>query len=354
MDKKNVKDMLVEKAENLGWSVHGSGNEFEFSKGSPAGEDFSFVATGKTLEDVIRDVRDYADSFDTEEHVWSLLNAKRNGFSGVPALKKLVEDADEIQEMLEDLASGLAELHSDEDGHQLPAGIVLIRPMEQREQKYSYAQSAQLYAQTGKIGHLRGDMDSDGNGFFTSWTDVCKNLKTDDFVKEFDNVVNALRNDPACNGILKNRESLGRFCCLHPDSKIENSAFRQEFGFRVDTERYAYLLRLNPARGEYNLYIYCYVREWLDKHLAKAEDGVRFITPDYRELFRVPDGGKVVIVGKDNPGDSSVYSVRYIDGTHLELHGHGGDHLYHICELAELLDRSKKAIAPYEVAVNTK
>ena len=36
------------------------------------------------------------------------------------------------------------------------------------EQKYSYSQSSQLISQTGCIGHLRGDMDTNGEGFFTS------------------------------------------------------------------------------------------------------------------------------------------------------------------------------------------
>ena len=37
-----------------------------------------------------------------------------------------------------------------------------------------------------------------------------------------------------------------------------------EYGFRADTDGYAHMLRLNPNRGEYNLYIYCYVRERLE------------------------------------------------------------------------------------------
>ncbi len=60
-------------------------------------------------------------------------------------------------------------------------------------------------------------------------------------------------------------------------------------------KKYAYLLRLNPDRGEYNLYCYCYRRDWLDQHLKDAEKGIRFIDSHYKELFRIPDGGKVKI-----------------------------------------------------------
>ena len=40
-----------------------------------------------------------------------------------------------------------------------------IRPMTPQERMYSYTQSQQIMGQTGCIGHLRGDMDSGGNGF---------------------------------------------------------------------------------------------------------------------------------------------------------------------------------------------
>lgn len=50
----------------------------------------------------------------------------------------------------------------------------------------------------------------------------------------------------------------------------------REYGVRVNTDQYAYLMRLNPHKGEYNLYCYCYVREWLDRHLKQAERGIRY------------------------------------------------------------------------------
>ena len=41
--------------------------------------------------------------------------------------------------------------------------------------------------------------------------------------------------------------------------------------------------RLNPYKGEENLFIYCYRRDWLDRHMKQAEKGIRFITPHYEE-----------------------------------------------------------------------
>lgn len=100
------------KAEELDWSWDDStdGN-VELRKYSPAGEDFFFAVSAENLVDA---VRDFSDSFDTEEHVHGLLDAKENGFCGVPSLKVLVEDADAIQEMLEELADALEEVEEDE------------------------------------------------------------------------------------------------------------------------------------------------------------------------------------------------------------------------------------------------
>ena len=87
-------------------------------------------------------------------------------------------------------------------------------------------------------------------------------MKSEDFKHEFDEVINALREDTQYGGILKNRSSLSSYCWMHRDSSFGND--RNEYGFRADTPHYSYLLRLNPNRGEYNIYCYCYIRQWLD------------------------------------------------------------------------------------------
>ena len=45
----------------------------------------------------------------------------------------------------------------------------------------------------GLIGYLRADMDTDGNGFFSSWDDYRRELKTTEFKEEFDEVTNFLK-----------------------------------------------------------------------------------------------------------------------------------------------------------------
>lgn len=184
-----------------------------------------------------------------------------------------------------------------------------LRPMSKEEMLYCYAQSQQISMQTGLIGHLRGDMDSDGRGFFTTFFDFRNDLKTEEFKEEFDTVINALRTDSQYQQCLGNRSKLSAFCYAHSESRIQSD--RDDYGFRVNTDTYSYLVRLNPNRGEYNFYVYCYKRENLDRHMRQAERGIRFIDPHYQENFRVADGDKIRIVTAE--GRNRDMQVRYID-----------------------------------------
>ena len=210
-----------------------------------------------------------------------------------------------------------------------------MRALTEKEDKYTFSNSMQISMQCGLIGHLRADMDSDGNGFFSSWEDYRKELKSDEFKDEFDKVINSLREE---GDILYNRKALAKYCYSSPQAKMNNE--QDYYGVRVDTEKYAYLCRLNPNKGEYNLYCYCYIKDWLDKHIRSAEKGIRFITPEYKEKFRISDGEKIRITFSD--GEVKDRVCRYIDDSHVEV----GDDLYHICEFAERMEQCGATFIP--------
>lgn len=210
-----------------------------------------------------------------------------------------------------------------------------MRALTEKEDKYTFSNSMQISMQCGLIGHLRADMDSDGNGFFSSWEDFCKELKTDEFKDEFDKVINSLREE---GDILYNRKALAKYCYSSPQAKMNNE--QDYYGVRVDTQKYAYLCRLNPNKGEYNLYCYCYIKDWLDKHIRSAEKGICFITPEYKEKFRISDGEKIRITFSD--GEVKDRVCRYIDDSHVEV----GDDLYHICEFAERMEQCGATFIP--------
>lgn len=208
-----------------------------------------------------------------------------------------------------------------------------ITEMTEMERMYTYTQSQQIRMQTGNIGYLRADMDTNGRQFYSSWNNFRDDLRTDSFKAEFNDVLYTLRNDPDCGEMLANRQMLARYCYEHPgagDKELQN------FFFRADSEKYSYMLRLNPNKGEYNLYCYCYRKDWLDHHLKSAERGIRFVDEDYREKFRLKDGGKINISFSN--GTSEERTCRFIDDYHLEL-GATSTNLYHIHEFEELMEK---------------
>lgn len=104
MDGNSMREKIIKKIEELEWSAaEGDDGSLELEKYSPAGEDFVFEVKG---EDVTAEVREYADDFDTDEHIEMWVMARHN-VSGVPDIKTLVQDADDIQTMLNELADAL-------------------------------------------------------------------------------------------------------------------------------------------------------------------------------------------------------------------------------------------------------
>jgi len=90
--------------EGLDWNVTVYSEDVELQKASPAGEDFSISVSLDNLPDGVRTA---AENFDVDDHVHMLLDAKRSGLSGVPDVQTLVDDAEAIQGMLDELADAL-------------------------------------------------------------------------------------------------------------------------------------------------------------------------------------------------------------------------------------------------------
>lgn len=94
-------------AEELYWDVRWwedveEDKYVEFSKYSPAGEDFSFEVWYSHVSEIPEKVMEYYEEFDPEYH--ASLWADSAGRNGVPRLRELIEDADAIEEMIRELA----------------------------------------------------------------------------------------------------------------------------------------------------------------------------------------------------------------------------------------------------------
>ena len=157
---------------------------------------------------------------------------------------------------------------------------------------------------------------------------------------ELDEVVNTLREK---NGLLCTRDSMTRFCYQNPEAEFEGN-YCAEYGFKVQTPQHTYMLRCNPNYGDYNFYLYAYVSRFLEHHMEKAKQGIRFITPGYKELFRIPDGDHIRIF--TGGGETRDRTCRVIDETHFETSGGYSSALYHICEFAERLEQTHGSVIP--------
>ena len=67
---------------------------------------------------------------------------------------------------------------------------------------------------------------------------------------------------------------------------------------------------------------------------------IRFITSDYKELFRIPDGGYISVTLEN--GEQLIRKCTYRGETHFD---YGGECL-HICQFAEIMERNGNKVAP--------
>ena len=101
-----IPQWFIDAVEELDWSCKDAGSNVELENWSPAGEDLIiYVDKGQWVEDLF----DNYQYFDKEEHIKMLLDAKANGFRGVPDIDTLIEDADDILQMYKELADKVAE-----------------------------------------------------------------------------------------------------------------------------------------------------------------------------------------------------------------------------------------------------
>lgn len=106
---KKIKEQYLDVLEKYGWAVssYTDDDRVELEKYSPAGEDFSICVRVENFPDA---VMEYYENFDVDEHIEMWVEARQNGVSGIPSVRRLAIDAEQIDEMLKELAYALAEV----------------------------------------------------------------------------------------------------------------------------------------------------------------------------------------------------------------------------------------------------
>jgi hypothetical protein len=70
---------------------------------------------------------------------------------------------------------------------------------------------------------------------------------------------------------------------------------------------------------------------------------IRFITPNYKELFTILDGEEIKIIHSD--GEEFIRTCKFIDEYHLYV----GSNIFHICEFAERMEQVNAKVEKVEV-----
>ena len=186
-------------------------------------------------------------------------------FSGLEGTVNHIDDIGQIH-VDWDNGSSLALNEDVDDFEILESRKLHIRPLTEQEQDYTYTQERRILEDSGCVGHLRVDMSSAGDSFYTDWTDHVHELNDSYFKKEFDHIINELRENPEYGNILTSREDMKKYC----DAFAGEAAFGGNppvYGFRADSDNWSCLMRLDPAPGNYAAYIYAYDKDSLDEHL---------------------------------------------------------------------------------------
>lgn len=72
------------------------------------------------------------------------------------------------------------------------------------------------------------------------------------------------------------------------------------------------------------------------------EKQIRFVDSSYNELFRIPDGGQIVITYEN--GDRLLSTCKYVDDYHTEIDGR----CYHLIQWAQFMEQNGRSYVPAE------
>lgn len=142
-----------------------------------------------------------------------------------------------------------------------------LEKIEQSEFEYMFRPEDET-KNRGCICYIRGYFDNSVDERFQSSAmlenkDNYKNLRTDDFKREIDNIINYFRFQ-ADTPILESRRKMQNAAY---DIQPEKFAGDSEIcGYRVTTDKNVYYFKCDARQGQYNLYLYAYDKELLTKY----------------------------------------------------------------------------------------
>ena len=139
-----------------------------------------------------------------------------------------------------------------------------MRPITKDEKRATFQMKKEIVEAIGNIGYMKGDIDIIDPGFFyKDWYGLSEESNNQSFKDTFNEIIKSLRSD---GNMLESKGALAHFCYKENPYKFKD---RNEYGVRVDSGDYSFLMRLNPNKGERDLFCNCFEKEKLDKYLER-------------------------------------------------------------------------------------
>ena len=138
-----------------------------------------------------------------------------------------------------------------------------MRSITKDEKSATFQMKREAAEAVGNIGYMKADIDIDGEGFYKDWYGLSEESNNQSFKDKFNEILSSLRVD---GNMLESKGALAHFCYKDKPYKFKD---RNEYGVRVDAGDYSFLMRLNPNKGERDLFCNCFEKEKLDKYLER-------------------------------------------------------------------------------------
>jgi hypothetical protein len=162
---------------------------------------------------------------------------------------------------------------------------------EENESNLFFRLDSEASERHGVIGYMRADFGKNGRDFWTTWFDCERNLKTYTFKKEFEDVVNSLRDDGQ-NPPFASRSNLAAFCAENRGIELRSRGA----GYKIRTLNFSYYARCLPRSGDYDIVLSAYDNRYLLPELAGKHE-----LPE--ESYTVlPSTGALVLLVKGEKG----------------------------------------------------
>ena len=217
-----------------------------------------------------------------------------------------------------------------------------LRLITREEKPYCGVQSRRLCRLTGCLGRMQAKQYAGSDRLELTWKGPGDGPETEECREDLGRAAETLLSGDPEDG-MEGRSLLTGYCFAR---RGERGPDPHRYRFRIDTEKYAYLTYMRQYRsGLYLLDFRCYRKDLLDRHLERAANGIRFTDRTGRELFVLPDGGRIRLTYPD--GRVRDETCRYTDPYHMEI-GPGPMNLFHARGFAEMAEEEGFSVEPLD------